>query len=302
MPPRPPARPTPRTEPGNRAPERFRRADAYRARREWIRYEGTGQRDLYRQLRERFLLRHTVGEGWALDLGSGPGRFLPFIGGERSRRIALDVSREMLNLIPDSWVSAGATGDLPYRVRGNALRPPLERERCAEVVVLGNTLGFAGPQADGILDASESLVSPGGVLTIEIAPAPGERSNYLTRLPASSLARLLHAPARAILARLDREGFRPAAARRSPTKAFRRYSFSEIADRWHGAGWTIEEAMAVAPCLGPDGVRTATVRKDEDAWRRLLELEEDVGRRPERWTTAAALLLAARRTSVKALS
>jgi SAM-dependent methyltransferase len=279
--------------------ERFRNLDSYRARREWLRYEGTGQRDLYRELRERFLLRHAVSEGWVLDLGSGPGRFLPLAGGEGARRVALDLSREMLNLIPDTWTASGRSDPVPSRVLGDALRPPFERGRWAEVVALGNPLGFAGAEADQLLAAAESLVRPGGVFVLEVAPSSGERSRYFARLPPTSLARLLYAPRPAVLARLDREGFRSEPARRAAEGSFRRIAALQIHDRWKRQGWELLETSAVAPALGADPVRAEAVRADARAWPRLLDLEEEVGRRAERWVGAAAVLLCARRPASK---
>jgi len=282
-----------------RASERFRNADAYRARREWLRYEGTGQRDLYRELRERFLLRHSVDNGWVLDLGSGPGRFLPFAGRGKSQRVALDLSREMLRLIPDAWVASGAPGTVPARVRGDALRPPLSQGQWNEVVALGNPLGFAADEADRLLGTTEELVAPGGILHLEIAPSAGERSRYFARLPVSSLSRLLHAPQRAIMIRLDRDGFRAEPARRPTGGSFRRFAVTELHDRWQEAGWEVLETMAVAPALGADPVLATAARSDERALIRLLDIEEELGRRPERWAGAAAVLLCARRPPSK---
>jgi len=274
-------------------------ADPYRARREWLRYEGTGQRDLYRELRERFLLRHAAEDGWVLDVGSGPGRFLPFIGGPRALRVALDISREMLRLVPGGWHFAGRTDRSPERVLADGIRPPFAAALWSEVVLLGNTLGFAGHGAVPLLSAAEELVSPDGTLLIEVAPASGERSRYLTRLPASSVARLLRAPPRAVLARLDREGFRPEPARHPTPQAFRRFTAGELRDGLMERGWELLETIAVAPALGTDPVRIEAVRGEPKAWPRLLALEEELGRRPERWTDAAAVLVAARRSSSK---
>jgi len=279
------------------AVERFRAADAYRARREWQRYEGTGQRDLFRELRERFLARHAVETGWVLDVGSGPGRFLPWVGGPRTRKVALDVSREMLGLIPRAWQTASHDRPTPDRILGNAVTPPLARGAWAEVAVLGNTIGFSGRFAAPLLEELQQLVAPGGALLMELAPSAGERSQYLARLPSSALTRLLRAPLAVVLGRLDREPFRPEPPRHETPRAFRRFAVGEIERRLRARGWELRERMAVAPALGPDAERISAVREDPKAWARLLDLEEEVGHRSERWPGAASVLVAARRPS-----
>lgn len=203
-------------------------------------------------------------------------------------------------MIPDSWVISAEQGKVPERVRGDARNPPFERGRLTEVVVLGNTLGFSEESGDHLLEEAEGLVAPGGLLELEIAPAPGERSRYLARLPPASVARLVRAPTRAVLSRIDREGFRAETPRRASGTSFRRFVVSEVHERWLRMGWEVEETMAVAPLLGPDAVRAAAARSDAKSWARLLDLEEQVGRRPERWPEAASVLLSVRRPALKA--
>jgi SAM-dependent methyltransferase len=215
------------------------------------------------------------------------------MGGGEARRVALDLSRTMLSLLPGTYLTARGRGPVPDRVLGDGVHPPFARGREAEVVLLGNTLGFAGADANRLLEEAELLVAPGGTLVVEIAPAPGERSRYLTRLPPTAVSRLLHSPLRAILGRLDREGFREEPRRHRTPRTFRRFSAAELHERWRGRGWEVLETMAVAPALGPDSERIEAVRRDPKSWFRLLELEEEVGRRPERWPTAAAVLVAA---------
>ncbi len=55
--------------------------------------------------------------------------------------------------------------------------------------------------------------------------------------------------------------------------------------------------ISVAPSLGPDPDRIAAVQGDPAAWRRLLEVEEAVGRSPARFSVASALLVAAERSA-----
>lgn len=280
-----------------RARERFEGSDRYRVGREWQRYEGTAQRDLFRSLREAFLVRHFRPTGWALDLGSGPGRFTPWLTPAGSGTVAMDLSRVALEVLDEKWPRGRTPEAVPDRVRGDGARPPFRPESFGCVAVLGNTLGFAGPESDALLSAAESLIAPGGRLLVEIAPGPGERSSYLARLPPSSVARLLRSPVRAVLPRVEREGFHREPRRRASDRDFRRYAATSLVDRWTGRGWTVLETLAVAPALGPDSLRAAAVRADPKAWAHLLVLEETLGREPHRQTDAAAVLLAAERGS-----
>lgn len=284
------------TEPNARpAASRFREADSYRAAREWLRYEGTAQRELWRTLRERFLARHSVDAAWVLDVGSGPGRFSGALGSARSRRVALDLSAEMLAQLAERWPTHSAETTPPDRIRGDGAWPPLPRERFGEVALMGNALGFAGEASDRLWEASLELVSPGGRFIVEVAPGPGECSRYLRRLPASSLSRLLRAPIGVLASRIEREGFEVETSRRKESGEFRRLEVAVIAHRLTSMGWSVLEACAIAPVLGPEPDRIEAVHRDPKAWAHLLELEERFGREPARWTSAAAVVLAAGR-------
>jgi SAM-dependent methyltransferase len=281
-----------RPPPAMPATERFRTADPYRVEREWTRYEGTPQRELWRELRERFLARHSGPAPWVLDLGSGPGRFTQNLGDATSRRIALDISEEMLRAVKAHWKHAGLSAPLPDRVRADGRYPPFPPGSFGVVAVLGNTLGFAGASAERLREAAGALVAPGGILILEVAPGPGERSRYLARLPPTSLARLLRAPVGALMPKLEKEGFDRMPFRRSHDGEFRRISVAELRGAL-GPGWEVRDVMAVAPALGPMTSRIGLVRSDEKAWEHLLLLEEELGRRAERWIDAAAVLMAA---------
>ena len=269
------------------ARSRFRNLSTYRVSREWDRYEGTAQRRLFREIRTRFLGRHAVAGGWVLDLGSGPGRFLPHVGGPGSRKVALDLSEEMLRRV----VREGRNP--PERVRGDGVLPPFRPQAFYEVAVLGNAIGFAGSEADLLWQRAAELVRPGGRLILEVVAGSGERSTYLARLPPSSLPRLFRAPLRVLLSRVDREGFAVVPARKVDPRAFRRYDPTTLARDLSERGWTVEEVMAVAPALGthPEGLEA--IEPDPTAWARLLELEEVLGRRVGRVSAGAAVLLSA---------
>jgi SAM-dependent methyltransferase len=268
------------------ARERFERLDAYRVGREWRRYEGTAQRDLFRHLRVRFLQRHSSPGRWAIDVGSGPGRFLAEVGGPGAERIALDLSFETLRQVPLD------TRPAPHRVRGDGASPPFARSAFGTVAVLGNALGFSGADADRFLESVESLVAPGGTLILEVVAGPGERSRYLSRLPPSTLGRLLRSPVRAVQLRTEREGFIPEVPRRKDSGSFRRFDPVRVIEQFRSRGWTVREVSAVAPALGAVPFAVEAARPDPKAWDHLIELEEAIGRSPNRWPYAAAVLLA----------
>ena len=289
------------TPPAPSASERFRALDRYRVQREWHRYEGTAQRRLWREIRERFLERHTSTGAWTLDLGSGPGRFTPWVGGPGTRPIALDLSQEMLRALPSYWNARHLPDPAPDRVRGDATHPPFPPAVFGAVLALGNAIGFAEASSERLLSSAMGLVRPGGTLLLEIAPGPGERSRYLTRLPVSSVGRLVRAPVAALLPRIKREGFAPERPRRSEAGAFRRVVAADMVHRLESSGWTIAEVLAVAPALGSEPERIQASASDPKAWGHLLQLEEALGREPERWDRAAAVLVAAIRNPLNRL-
>jgi len=281
-----------RSEPNARI--RFRENDAYRVDREWLRLEGTAQRDLFREIRARFLARHRGRGRWALDAGSGPGRFTIDVGASDARRVAADIGREALVQLKERWPAGVPT---PDRVRSDLVGAPFAEAAFGTVVALGNLVGFAGPESEHLIERLVSLVGPTGTILLEIAPGPGERSRYLRRLPTGAVGRLLRAPTRAILPRVTREGFDPVPARRRAGPEFRRWDPGTLAHLLEVAGFDVREIRAVAPTLGADPERIEAIAHDPVGWAHLLELEESVGGTPARWPKAAAVLLAAERRS-----
>ena len=110
---------------------------------------------------------------------------------------------------------------------------------------------------------------------------------------------MLRSPVRAVVHLLDREGFRPESPRHATDESFSRFSAGTVHEALEADGFVVEETMAVAPVLGPNPERIASTRADAKAWPHLLELEEEIGRRPERWVPAAAVLVSARRPASK---
>lgn len=277
---------------------RFRTLDRYRVDREWSRYEGNALRDLFRQLRLRFLRRHPADRsGRVIEVGPGPGRFSPAIGDADHPLVLLDLALVALQEARRHLGDPRRTATRPTEyVRGNARRPPVRPGAFAQAVLFGNSLGFAGERSAELLRSVAGLVAPGGSLLIECAPSTGERSNYLARLPAGALRRLFAAPPVLLERRIVPEGFSPIARPARPSKGFHREPVRATIETVRRLGFAVEETMVVAPGLGFDAERLSEVRREPRAWSHLLEVEERLGRSPDRWAGAAAVLLAFRRT------
>lgn len=283
-------------EPSPSPKERFRNLDPYRAEREWRRYEGTAQRELFLTLRRRFLQRHRATEGWVADLGSGPGRFADDLAPPHGSTVLLDVARETLRLGRARPRPLRRTAGAWHWVQGDAERAPLRPGRFAAVGLLGNVLGFAEGRWEELLRGASELVAPTGTLLLELAPGPGERSVYLTRLPPGATARTLRGPKAWLTAKLQDEGFRRESARaRGEVPRFERISPRRLEAALLALGFRSVEAEAIAPCLGADPTRLEAVHADRLAWDRLLEVEATAGRDPARGPASAAMLVAARR-------
>ncbi|MFZ0699674.1 MAG: methyltransferase domain-containing protein [Thermoplasmata archaeon] len=231
-----------------------------------------------------------------LEIGPGPGRFTHRIGAESSRRVLVDLSEVMLRRAVTSPRDSDAERFAPDPVKGDGFRPPVRPDAFGEVTALGNVLGFAPEPFARSLQHLAGSVAPGGRLLLEIMPGTGERSRYLARLPPRALGRLLRSPVRGVRPRIEREGFAPVDGRTAKNHGFQRRTPADIVRALAPSGWTMEEAMAVAPALGLDPDRVAEVRPDPSAWARLLEIEEGLGRLPERWERSAAMMLAFERS------
>lgn len=268
---------------------RFRDLDRYRVEREWARYEGNPLRDLFRELRARFVRRHLVGSGWVLDVGAGPGRFTPLLGAGGARPIVLDLSLEMVRRARRSLKHVpGAPGAF---VRADAAHPPFRSGSVASVAALGNVVGYMPSFGWPSMEPLAPLVAPSGLVLLEIVPGFGERSVYLTRLPPGAVARALRSPTSWVVQRVEKEGFARVLPEGRRDHGFRRLAVDPLlADP--PKGWQLLEAMAVAPALGFDMDRLGAIQRDPASWKKLLRLEEELGRAPDRWPHAAALLLA----------
>ncbi|MHB1434637.1 MAG: class I SAM-dependent methyltransferase [Thermoplasmata archaeon] len=272
---------------------RFLGLDAYRAQREWLRYEGTAQRDLFRELRMRFLVRNHPGVGRSLDVGCGPGRFLAPGELPPSRWVGIDLSWEMLRQAA-TIRRPSPTAD---RLRADALNPPFRAGAFSWVQLFGNVLGFSGAAGPELLDVTLPLVGPEGRLLVEIAPGPGEASRYLLRLPPTVVRRMLEGKGHGFSSSIEREGFRPARSEAEPGPGFRRWSAPELLRYLREHRFDPLEVMAIAPLLGSDPVRIEAVATSPAAWESLLRWEEWSGRDPDRWPAAAAVVLVAQRTA-----
>lgn len=163
------------------------------------------------------------------------------------------------------------------------------------MVALGNIVGFAAGDAERTIGAMADVVRPGGSLIVEVAPATGERSRYLARLPPSAVGRLFESPPSLVQRRVESEGFDAAGPDPSHGDRFRRLSTEATRQILESNGFEVVAARAVAPSLASDEERIAAIARSSRAWSRFLEIEERLGDDPRRWIRAAAVLIDARR-------
>lgn len=295
--PQPPGTRSARTHAAPASEARFKSLDTYRVEREWKRYEGTAQRDLFRTLRFRFLARHPPPvEGPILEVGPGPGRFSIELLAWRRPMMLLDLSRTMLQKARETLGRVPSSGQPIGFLVGNGRNPPFRPHTFAQVLLLGNLLGFASTSAHELLQRCAELVRPDGQLLLETSPGSGESSRYLHRLPPTVIRRLLRSPLRALVPRVIREGFLPSRSAEKSGKDFRRLTAEEASSWLSKSGFEVGETLSVAPCFGVAREALEMVRPDESGWSRLLELEEEIGSRPDRWDDAASLLVSARKS------
>jgi hypothetical protein len=212
--------------------------------------------------------------------------------------VLVDLSLEMLRKARDTWPLGPDLPVFPGFVRGDGTHPPVRPAAFTQVVALGNPLGFSGEAADQFLTAVLGLLRPGGTVLLETVAGGGERSRYLSRLPPNAVQRLLLAPLPLVRPRLEREGFVPLGDPANDRHGFRRFGAAELIPELARRGFETTEVVAVAPSLGADPERIAAVHAEPAAWARLMDLEEAVGHTPARQRTAAALLVAARKSSM----
>jgi SAM-dependent methyltransferase len=217
------------------------------------------------------------------------------VGAEGSSRVLLDLSLEMLRTARRRMAERATPTIAAEYIRGDGIRPPFQGGRFAQVVLLGNSVGFAADQAEALLRSSAGLLAPGAKLLIETVAGAGEMSRYLHRLPPGAVGRLFAAPPRAVLPRVLFEGFTPRGAREGNPKPFRRFGSQELVDLLSGMNLQIVDQLAVAPALGHEPERLVPIRQSDASWRHLLEVEEQLGRLPARIERASALLVAAER-------
>ncbi|HEV2165723.1 MAG TPA: class I SAM-dependent methyltransferase, partial [Thermoplasmata archaeon] len=184
-------------------------------------------------------------------------------------RVLLDLSGVALRYVREHW-SERSEDPTPSLVRGDARRLPFRPRSFDVVVVLGNTLGFAGPEAFGILSECLEKLSDGGTILVESVAGPGERSNYLSRLPPGAVGRLLSAPVGPVQSRIEREGFRRLPERGGMHHGFERLSEAGILASFREHSVELVESIAVAPLLGGDPQRASEVARGARGWAHLL--------------------------------
>jgi ubiquinone/menaquinone biosynthesis C-methylase UbiE len=249
---------------------------------EWRRYAGEPRRELHRTLRERFLRAQIAGtKGITLELGPGPGRFTPIIRRQvRSRVIGLDLSRAGLlaarrrarrkpRLAPVDWVQ-GAGEHLPLR-SGSV----------DTTVVFGNIVCMAARDGPRLLKELARVTKRRGRLILDFAsPAAAAQEFFHAAVRRHFLPRILRRRRYYLLDQVLSTGFQPYAPHRMARWEFQFYTPAEAQRALTRAGFRTIDVMSVAPIAAFQDRVAAVARRDRRTWKALLEIEEQVGRKP----------------------
>ena len=267
--------------------------------REWRRYSGDAWRVLVRELRDRFLARHLPkGGGWVLELGPGPGRFTPTVLASGARVAAVDLSLPMLRALGRR--AAVRTRSARLRpVRGAGEHLPFRNGAFRAVVAYGNILGFAGSEGAQLLSEIARVVRPGGLLLLDVASPVGSTTEFLeVGARRRFLRRILRNPDYYFLSAIlgaGPRGHQPYAPARMGYFEFDFYTVEGADEVLRAAGFSPVDRMALG-AIGAFRDRLTTIaRREPRTWKNLVEIEEQVGRRPGVLETGHGFVLAARR-------
>lgn len=269
--------------------------------REWRRYSGDAWRVLVRELRDRFLARHLPkGNGWVLELGPGPGRFTPTVLASGARVAAVDLSLPMLRALARRAPIRVRSGRL-RRVRAAGEHLPFRDGAFRAAVVYGNLLGFAAEDGPRLLSELARVLAPGGKLILDVSSPIAATTEFLS-LGAQRrfLLRILREPDYYLIswvASSKRRAHQPYAPGRMAFWEFDFYTVPAAEAALGTAGFRPVDRMAIAP-IGAFRDRLTTIaRRDAKAWKNLVALEEEVGRRPGLLETGHGFAMAASRES-----
>ncbi len=290
-PPVAPARTADATVRRRRVLERFDRSVALERRR----LVGSADRDLRRTIVERFLTRQLRGvRGRLLEVGPGPGRFTPLLGGRGRRLYLLDLSPRMLHAARRRLARLGPTRRPAGYLRGAAEGLRMIRPASLEAVVLLGTFGFFGPDVDEALEGIHRALRPGGRLLLEAASPSGALAEVLHARP-EIVRRILSRPATHHLWRVLREGYQPYDPKHFAVWEFGFWRGSGLLPLLERHGFAVRERLSVAPISGNQPAVLARLRRDRRAWRTLLTVEEELGHWEELLGAGPVWLIAAQR-------
>jgi len=270
-----------------------------RVQQEWQRYGRSAWRVLAFELRRRYLEQHLPkGKGRVLELGPGPGRFTPDVLASGAQVVAVDISGPMLRALGRR--TRGARGSaLLRRVRAAGEVLPFRDGSFRAAVAYGNILGFSGRGGDRLLAELARVVRPGGTLVLDVGSPVGSATEFLESAARQRfLLRILRDPEYYFVNHVLRSGGRghqPYAPERMGYFEFDFYTVPAAERALRRAGFRVVYRMALAPIGAFRDRLTTLAQRDPRAWRNLIELEEQVGRRAGVLETGHGFVVAATR-------
>jgi ubiquinone/menaquinone biosynthesis C-methylase UbiE len=243
------------------------------AEREWARWDESPVQQMKFAVHLHYLRRYLDPSDRILDMGAGAGRFTQELAKISDRIVVADISPAQLELNRANARALGFAGPIERWVECDMcdLRSHFRDEEFDAVVCYGGPLSYVFGERDEALRELLRVTQAGGVLLLGVMSLWGTVHHFLPGVLEVDIP-----TNRKIIASGDLSPESMAASHH----CCHMYRAAELREFLEGAGVVIE-VLSASDCLSATWAEPLrTLRRDQDAWQHLLEMELEACREP----------------------
>jgi ubiquinone/menaquinone biosynthesis C-methylase UbiE len=243
------------------------------AEREWARWDESPVQQMKFAVHLHYLRRYLDPSDRILDMGAGAGRFTQELAKISDRIVVADISPAQLELNRANARALGFAGPIERWVECDMcdLRSHFRDEEFDAVVCYGGPLSYVFGERDEALRELLRVTKAGGVLLLGVMSLWGTVHHFLPGVLEVDIP-----TNRKIIASGDLSPESMAASHH----CCHMYRAAELREFLEGAGVVIE-VLSASDCLSATWAEPLrTLRRDQDAWQHLLEMELEACREP----------------------